>query len=82
MHRVSWENIIKPDETLTGEHGSTATGVIKMDDRLIVILDFEAIVASKGRLCSQCYYYTNFKAVLSRHLGARNPHRRKICGTA
>lgn len=39
IHRVSWENIIKPDETLTGEHGSTATGVIKMDDRLIVILD-------------------------------------------
>ena len=46
IHRVSWENIIKPDKTLTGEHGSTATGVIKMDDRLIVILDFEAIVAS------------------------------------
>ena len=46
IHRVSWENIIKPDETLPGEHGSTATGVIKMDDRLIVILDFEAIVAS------------------------------------
>ena len=46
IHRVSWENIIKPDETLTGEHGSTATCVIKMDDRLIVILDFEAIVAS------------------------------------
>lgn len=46
IHRVSWENIIKPDETLTGEHGSTAAGVIKMDDRLIVILDFEAIVAS------------------------------------
>ena len=46
IHRVSWENIIKPDETLTGEHGSAATGVIKMDDRLIVFLDFEAIVAS------------------------------------
>lgn len=46
IHRVSWENIIKPDETLTGEHGGTATGVIKMNDRLIVILDFEAIVAS------------------------------------
>jgi two-component system chemotaxis response regulator CheV len=46
IHRVLWENIIKPDETLTGEQGSTATGVIKMDDRLIVILDFEAIVAS------------------------------------
>lgn len=46
IHRVSWENIIKPDETISGEDGSTATGVIKMDDRLIVILDFEAIVAS------------------------------------
>lgn len=46
IHRVSWESIIKPDETLTGEHGGTATGVIKMNDRLIVILDFEAIVAS------------------------------------
>ena len=46
IHRVSWENIIKPDETISGEDGSTATGVIKMNDRLIVILDFEAIVAS------------------------------------
>ncbi len=45
IHRVSWEAIIKPDDTLAGEHGSTATGVIKMDDRLIVILDFEAIVS-------------------------------------
>ena len=46
IHRVSWENIIKPDETQPGAHGSTATGVIKMDHRHIVILDFEAIVAS------------------------------------
>lgn len=46
IHRVSWEAIIKPDDTLAGEHGSTATGVIKMNDRLIVILDFEAIVSS------------------------------------
>ena len=46
IHRVSWENIIKPDDTISGEDGSTATGVIKMNDRLIVILDFEAIVAS------------------------------------
>ncbi len=45
IHRVSWESIIKPDTTLQGEHGSTATGVIKMEDRLIVILDFEAIVS-------------------------------------
>lgn len=46
IHRVSWEDIIKPDDTLNGDEGSTATGVIKMNDRLIVILDFEMIVSS------------------------------------
>ena len=46
IHRVSWENNIKPHEKQPDEKVSTATGVIKMDDRLIVILDFEAIVAS------------------------------------
>ena len=46
IHRVSWEEIIKPDSTINGEGGSTSTGVIKMNDKLIVILDFESIVSS------------------------------------
>lgn len=48
IHRVSWEEIIKPDSTINGEDGSasTTTGVIKMNDKLIVILDFESIVSS------------------------------------
>ena len=45
IHRVSWEEIIKPDATINGSDGSVATGVIKMQDKLIVILDFEAIVS-------------------------------------
>ena len=45
IHRVSWEAIIKPDSTLNGQSGSTSTGVIKMQDKLVVILDFESIVA-------------------------------------
>lgn len=45
IHRVSWNEIIKPDATINGSDGSVATGVIKMQDKLIVILDFEAIVA-------------------------------------
>ena len=45
IHRVSWEEIIKPDSTINGENGSTSTGVIKMKDRLVVILDFESIVS-------------------------------------
>ena len=45
IHRVSWEEIIKPDSTINGENGSVSTGVIKMNDRLVVILDFESIVS-------------------------------------
>lgn len=45
IHRVSWEAIIKPDSTLNGQSGSTSTGVIKMQDKLVVILDFESIVS-------------------------------------
>ena len=46
IHRVSWNEIIKPDSTINSEDGSVATGVIKMEGKLIVILDFEAIVSS------------------------------------
>ena len=45
IHRVSWEEIIKPDSTLSGQDGSVSTGVVKMKDRLVVILDFESIVS-------------------------------------
>lgn len=48
IHRVSWEEIIKPDATINVEKNGVAsgvsTGVIKMDDKLVVILDFEKIV--------------------------------------
>ena len=43
IHRVSWEAIIKPDATINTEQNSASTGVIKMDDKLIIILDFEKI---------------------------------------
>ena len=46
IHRVSWNEIIKPDSTINGEDGSVATGVVKLDGKLVVILDFEAIVSS------------------------------------
>lgn len=44
IHRVSWESIIKPDSTINTEENSASTGVIKMGDKLIIILDFEKIV--------------------------------------
>lgn len=46
IHRVSWTEIIKPDSTINNtESGTgTSTGIIKKDDHLIIILDFENIV--------------------------------------
>lgn len=43
IHRMSWTDIIKPDATVASE--STASGIIKVDNKLIIILDFERIVA-------------------------------------
>ena len=44
IHRLSWADIIKPDSTINVEESGVSTGVIKLEDRLIVILDFEKIV--------------------------------------
>ena len=45
IHRISWADIIKPDSTINAENNGVSTGVIKMDGKLIVILDFEKIVS-------------------------------------
>lgn len=44
IHRVSWGQIIKPGATVTSAEEGISTGVVKIDDRLIIILDFEKIV--------------------------------------
>lgn len=44
IHRVSWEDIIKPDSTINTEGSGVSTGIVKWDNRLIIILDFEKIV--------------------------------------
>ena len=45
IHRVSWAEISKPDESINNSGKGVATGIIKLNDRLIVILDFEKIVS-------------------------------------
>ncbi len=44
IHRVSWEDIIKPDATINSSDRSAATGIIKVNGKLVIILDFEKIV--------------------------------------
>ena len=45
INRVSWQQVMKPDSTLNGQGKGVSTGIIKLDGRLIVLLDFEKIVA-------------------------------------
>lgn len=44
IHRVSWADIITPDSTINTSDAGLATGIVKMDNKLIIILDFEKIV--------------------------------------
>ncbi len=45
IHRVSWKDIIKPDSTVSSTEEGISTGIIKLEDKLIIILDFEKIVS-------------------------------------
>jgi two-component system chemotaxis response regulator CheV len=45
IHRVSWADIITPDKTINTNNSSIATGIVKINGRIIIILDFEKIVA-------------------------------------
>ena len=45
IHRVNWSEIIRPDATINNEIEGVSTGIVKFDDRLVIILDFEKIVA-------------------------------------
>lgn len=44
IHRVSWKEIIKPNATVSTTEDGISTGIIKKNDKLIIILDFEKIV--------------------------------------
>ena len=46
IHRLTWADITKPDETINSAESSIATGIVKYEGRLIFILDFEKIVST------------------------------------
>ncbi|MDD2732961.1 MAG: chemotaxis protein [Desulfuromonadaceae bacterium] len=47
IYRISWKNVEPPAAAV---HSAEVTGLVKMDDRIILVLDFEKIVAE---LCSE-----------------------------
>ncbi len=44
IHRINWSDIEKPDSTIYGGEEGLATGIAKVDSKLITIVDFEKIV--------------------------------------
>lgn len=44
IHRVSWSEIIKPGTTVSNSEDGISTGIVKINDKLIIILDFEKII--------------------------------------
>ena len=44
IHRISWQDIIKPGATVSSADESISTGIVKLDGSLVIILDFEKIV--------------------------------------
>ncbi|MBQ5330259.1 MAG: chemotaxis protein CheV [Oscillospiraceae bacterium] len=45
FRRISWREINEPPSLIAGENAVISTGVAKVEDRIIVILDFEKILA-------------------------------------
>ena len=43
IHRVLWEDVNRPDQTI--DEKSLATGIVKIQDRLIIIIDLERIIS-------------------------------------
>lgn len=44
IHRVSWGDIVKPDSTISRGGQGIATGITKIDGKIVIVLDFEKIV--------------------------------------
>jgi two-component system chemotaxis response regulator CheV len=44
IHRVSWQDIVKPDSTISRSGKGVATGITKIEGKIIIVLDFEKIV--------------------------------------
>jgi len=44
IHRITWTDIEKPDNTIYGGQEGLATGIAKINEKLITIVDFEKII--------------------------------------
>lgn len=46
IHRISWEEVEPPNQYVSSVSSDTIVGVVKLDDRIVFLLDLEKIVAN------------------------------------
>ena len=44
IYRISWQDILQPDEMAASDEQNCITSVVRMEERLILMLDFEKII--------------------------------------
>lgn len=47
IHRISWQHVEPPSASI---EGTNVTGLVKMDDRIVLLVDFEKII---GEICAE-----------------------------
>lgn len=45
IHRLSWEQVVPPPADISMDAGGCVTSVVRIQDRMILMLDFESIIA-------------------------------------
>lgn len=45
IHRISWQQVVPPPSEVATTMGDCLTSVVKIDERVLLMLDFEAIIA-------------------------------------
>jgi len=53
IYRISWQDILQPDEMATSDEQNCITSVVRMGERLILMLDFEKII---GDIFTDTYF--------------------------
>lgn len=44
IHHISWDMVEKPDSSLNGNNGGLVTGIAKLENKIIPLIDFEKIM--------------------------------------
>ncbi len=68
IHRISWNDVMQPEELTKGDDESCITSVVKIDDKLILILDFEKII---GDIFPDSYFKLDTVEINEAHIGKK-----------